>query len=103
MIARIWSARSSRENATRYLDHFERAVAPALSRLDGYVDATVLQRHDANTTHITVVTRWRAIEAVQRFAGADIGAAVVDDEAAAVLTDWDRRVQHYEVAFEHSR
>ena len=100
MIARIWTARATRDNAARYVDHFQRAVVPALQRLDGYVGATVLQRHDPDATHITVLTRWRAIEAVQRFAGSDIGAAVVDDEAASLLTDWDRRVHHYEVAFD---
>jgi heme-degrading monooxygenase HmoA len=46
------------------------------------------------------VTRWRSLDAVRAFAGADPDAAVVEPEAAAVLTRYDARVKHYEVVLE---
>jgi heme-degrading monooxygenase HmoA len=49
---------------------------------------------------VVVVTFWRSAEAVRAFAGDDPEQAVVADEAAALLTDFDRRVRHYEVVAE---
>jgi heme-degrading monooxygenase HmoA len=49
---------------------------------------------------VVVVTFWRSAEAVRAFAGDDPEQAVVADEAAALLTDFDRRVRHYEVVVE---
>ena len=43
-------------------------------------------------------TFWRSVDSVRGFAGADVEAAVVAEEAAALLTQFDRRVRHYEVA-----
>jgi hypothetical protein len=45
-----------------------------------------------------VLTFWRSADAVRGFAGADVEAAVVAEEAAALLTQFDHRVRHYEVA-----
>jgi hypothetical protein len=35
--------------------------------------------------------------AIERFAGADVTAAVVEPEAQALLTRFDSRVEHFEV------
>jgi hypothetical protein len=44
------------------------------------------------------VTVWQSFDAIDAFAGSDRETAVVASEAAALLTDYDRRVRHYEVA-----
>jgi hypothetical protein len=38
------------------------------------------------------------MEAIRGFAGSDVERAVVADEAAALLTEFDHRVRHYEVS-----
>ena len=98
MIARLWSARTTQAKSQSYLQHFSSAVLPALRKFDGYVSSTVLTRPGNNETEILVLTVWQSFTAIDAFAGPDREAAVVGPEAAALLTDYDRRVRHFEVA-----
>lgn len=47
---------------------------------------------------IVVVTRWESMGAISAFAGADVDLAVVEPEARAVLSRFDDRVRHIELA-----
>jgi len=47
---------------------------------------------------ILVITVWQSFAAIDSFAGDDREAAVVAPEAAALLTGYDRRVRHFEIA-----
>ena len=96
MILRMWTAHATSEGAARYQEHFARHVLPTLSRLDGYLGASLLGRNHGEEVELVVVTRWRSIEAVRAFAGDDLARAVVAEEARTVLTRWDPRVRHYE-------
>jgi heme-degrading monooxygenase HmoA len=58
----------------------------------------LLERPSRDTVEITVLTFWKSLDAIRGFAGTDLEEAVVADEAAALLTQFDRRVRHYEVA-----
>lgn len=97
MIARVWMARATAPNAITYREHLEQRVLPVLRGLDGYAGATLLGREMAGQVELTVITRWRSLESVRRFAGADLEQAVVADEAIPLLTWWDRRVRHHEI------
>ncbi len=98
MIARLWSARTTSAQSTRYLEHFWQSVLPSLRTFDGYVSSSVLVRSHGDTVEILVMTVWQSLQAIDAFAGPDHETAVVASEAAALLTDYDRRVRHYEVA-----
>jgi len=98
MIARLWSARATTEQSTRYLEHFWQSVVPSLQTFDGYVCSSVLVRSQGDAVEILVSTVWQSLQAIDAFAGSDRETAVVASEAAALLTDYDRRVRHYEVA-----
>lgn len=98
MIARTWSARTTPELAESYVNHFEQAVQPHLRGITGFLGATVCTRPLPGAVEILVTTYWKSFAAVDAFAGADRDAAVVAAEAAALLTDFDQRVHHYEVA-----
>lgn len=97
MMARTWSARTTREHAPRYAEHLRSHVLPSVRDIDGYEGAMLLQRDIDGGVEIMVITYWRSLEAISAFAGDDIERAVVAEEAAALLTDFDRRVNHYEV------
>jgi mannose-6-phosphate isomerase-like protein (cupin superfamily) len=104
MIARRWRGwADGPEQADAYVTHFEGAVRPRLERTEGFLGAT-LERVAAagGRTEIVVVTRWASMESVRAFAGADVDDAVVEDEARAVLADFDARVRHIELADEHA-
>ena len=68
-----------------------------LRAVDGYAGATLLQRRASAGVEIVVITWWRSLEAIRACAGTDIDAAVVADEAASLLTRFDRRARHYTV------
>jgi heme-degrading monooxygenase HmoA len=100
MIARVWTARTTPAHAPAYADHLRGRVVPKLRALDGYLGASLLRRDADGEAELIVVTRWRSMDAVRAFAGDDAETAVVEDEAAAVLSRYDTRVRHYEVVAE---
>src|SRR6266481_2529729 len=97
-ILRRWSARTTESQLPKYLDHFSKNVLPELRRVPGYLGATVSLRRAQGEVEIVVDTTWRSLESIRAFAGSDVEAAVVANEAAALLTSFDRRVQHSEIA-----
>jgi heme-degrading monooxygenase HmoA len=97
VIARLWSARATPAGARAYADHLRSHVLPAVKQVDGYAGAALLERDASAAVEILVITWWRSLEAIRRFAGPDSEEAVVADEAAALLTSFDRRVRHYEL------
>jgi heme-degrading monooxygenase HmoA len=99
MIARLWSARTTPALSDRYLSHFEKAVQPRLRELEGFLGATVCARREPHGVEILVTTFWESLAAIDAFVGPDRESAVVADEAAALLTDFDRRVRHYDLVF----
>jgi heme-degrading monooxygenase HmoA len=98
MIARVWSARTTGAQAPAYVEHLRTQVLPTLRRMEGYVGARLLERAGRESVEIIVLTFWRSLDAIRRFAGDDLERAVVAEGAAAMLTRFDRRVRHYEVA-----
>jgi heme-degrading monooxygenase HmoA len=96
-IARIWSCRADMAKAELYLQHFREKVLPALDQIPGFLGAMLMRREDKGAIEYTVLTRWVSLDAVRKFAGADIDQAVVDAEIAGVLTSYDKTVKHCEI------
>ncbi len=97
MILRQWTARTTPENAPLYARHVTTKVFPALARIQGHRGAYLLQRERGETMEIVVFTLWDSMDAVRKFAGAEAEKAVVEPEAQAVLTDFDKTVTHFGV------
>lgn len=102
MIVRTWNARARAENVGGYIQHFDELLKPALSKLEGFVSASILLRMNDGTgdVHIVVMTRWESLDAIRAFAGEQIEVAVVEPAAAAVLESYDRHVEHFTVPYE---
>jgi heme-degrading monooxygenase HmoA len=98
MIARVWLAQTTHAQADDYVEHLRTEVLPRTRTVDGYLGTRLLRRATPGAVEIVVVTFWRSVEAIRGFAGDDLEGAVIADEAAALLTQFDRRVRHYEVA-----
>ncbi len=96
-ILRTWSARTTEAQLPKYLEHFSRKVLPELRRVPGYLGATASFRRLEKEIEIVVETNWTSLESIRNFAGPDLEAAVVAREAAALLTNFDRRVRHFEM------
>lgn len=100
VVARLWSARTTPQLAPAYTDYFSQNVLPELRAMPGFVSAQVLTHMDlqGSEAEILVITTWQSFEAIAAFAGPDRDAAVVHPAAAALLTDYDRRVRHFTIA-----
>ncbi len=96
-ILRRWSARTSKAQLPKYLEHFSKNVLPELRRVPGYLGAIVSVGRFDGEIEVVVETTWRSLESIRNFTGPDLEAAVVADEAAALLTSFDRRVRHCEI------
>lgn len=95
-ILRQWTARTSQEQWPRYRAYFSRKVLPDLRTVEGFLGATLFVRRTGGNVDILVETSWRSLESIRAFAGADLEAAVVSEEAIAMLTEFDGRVRHFE-------
>jgi len=97
MIARIWSAQTTRAQAPVYADHLRSHVLPTVRKVDGYAGAMLLERETSDMVEIIVITLWQSLDSIRGFAGGDLEEAVVADEAASLLTQFDQRALHYEI------
>ena len=102
MIARMWSGVAREGSVDAYLAHLRDTTFPALQDLPGHRGGYVLQRVADDRTMVTVITLWDSIDAIARFAGPDVEAAVVPPEAQVLLASWDARAMHWEVAFDNA-
>jgi len=103
MTARIWKAHATPAGARDYHDYFVRVVVPELGAIPGFERATVLQDDRRAAVEITVITWWASLDAIRAFAGPDMTSAVVHDEAARLLIDFDRVVTHHDVTYDRRR
>jgi heme-degrading monooxygenase HmoA len=97
MICRQWRGLARTDQARHYEEHLLRETLPALKRIDGFVDASILVRKLKTGVEFLVETRWASMDAIARFAGSDVEAAVVPEDIQRIMVEYDRRVKHYEV------
>lgn len=97
MILRVWHARAPLNNPSGYPRYFIDHVLPQLQKLDGFMGATLLRQQRAHDIEYVVETRWKSMDPIRVFAGANVDRAVVEPDAQASLIDFDQRVSHYEV------
>jgi heme-degrading monooxygenase HmoA len=98
MVARTWTGTVKRDRIDAYLTHLREKTLPALGGLAGHRGAYVLQRPSGDVVSVTVITLWDSVESIAHFAGTDPERAVVPPEARALLTTWDERAAHWDVA-----
>lgn len=97
MISRQWRGLARREQAHNYIGHLRAETFPALRKVAGFVDASILSRQVEEGVEFLVVTRWESMAAIRQFAGEDPERAVVPAAVATMMLDYDRRVRHFDV------
>jgi heme-degrading monooxygenase HmoA len=98
MIARIWRGWAAAGQADDYQRHYETEVSEHLAAVSGFRGAQLLRKEEGGEVAFTSITWFADLDAVRGFAGDDYEWAVVEDAARAVLSRWDERVSHHEVA-----
>ncbi len=97
MISRLWRGLAKLAHADAYVEHLRKETFPQLSKIPGFIDASILRRTVGDGVDFLIVTRWDSIEAIQRFAGRDTEVAVVPQSVQGFMIEWDRKVRHFEV------
>ena len=98
MIARHWRGLVKPDRASDYESHLHNETLPALEKLHGFLGADVLKRTVDRGVEYLVISRWKSIQSIEQFAGADAEVAVVPPIAQAMMIEYDRRARHYEFA-----
>ncbi len=99
-VIRVWKGESDPVGADAYFRHVTTEVAASLAKLPGFLGMTVWRRDVGAVVEFVVATRWASVRHIEAFAGSDIGRAVVEPAARAVLTRFDDTATHYDLAFE---
>jgi heme-degrading monooxygenase HmoA len=97
MISRQWRGIARSADADRYVSHLKNELFPQLSRLRGFVSASILRRTVFEGIEFRIVTTWDSIDAIRQFAGEDAQRAVVPEAVQEMMVTFDRTVEHYEV------
>ena len=97
MIVRSWRGRAPSSDANAYIEFFKRKVLPILRGIEGFSGVSLLRQNRSSDVEFLVLTRWASLDAVRAFAGTDIRKAVVEPEAAALLSSFDPTVEHFEI------
>jgi heme-degrading monooxygenase HmoA len=100
MIVRSWRGRTTRANASAYVRHVTQKVFATLKKIRGHRGAYLLQREEADSVKFVVLTLWDSMQAIREFAGEQVERAVIEPEAQAVLADFDKVVEHYELVYD---
>jgi heme-degrading monooxygenase HmoA len=98
MIARYWSARLPAQSLPLYAQHFTQHVSPQLKSVPGFIRAELLTCTNGEDSQLIVLSVWASMKAITAFTGSDPEVAVVAPHAAALFTDFDRRVRHFEIS-----
>ena len=97
MISRLWRGLAHPTRAQDYIRHLRAETFPALGKIPGFVDTSILSRPFGAGVEFLILTRWDSIDSIARFAGTDPEAAVIPAKVADMMIEYDRRVRHFQV------
>jgi len=104
MIVRIWHGWTSPANADAYEALLEEEIFVGIQnrRIHGFEGIQLLRREVDDEVEFVTIMRFSSLAAVREFAGDDHEAAVVPDQARALLSRFDERSQHYDLRAEEA-
>jgi heme-degrading monooxygenase HmoA len=101
MIARIWHGYTTPENADAYEAMLKPEPLPGLGKVKGYRGSYVLRRNVGNEVEFITILLWDSLDAIRAMAGPDYESAVVPEARRKVLSRYDTKAAHFEVASLH--
>lgn len=101
MIARVWRGYTKPENADAYEAMLKPEPLPGLSKVKGYRGSYVLRRDAGDEVEFMTVLLWDSIDAIRAVAGPDYETAVVPEQRRKVLSHYEPKAVHFEVASVH--
>ncbi len=102
MIARIWHGRTKAEDFERYSDFLIKRAIPDYRNTEGFIKLIFLRKKEEDVAHFTLITFWKDINAIKKFAGEDFEKAKYYEEDKEFLLEFEEKVEHYEVFAEQT-
>ena len=96
MITRLWRGWTPPDRADAYERFLLDELFPAMRKIRGFRGAEILRRADGDEVAFTTLTRFDSLEAIREFAGDDYENAVIEPEARALLSRYDRQALHFD-------
>ena len=102
MISRIWHGWTTPGNADAYESLLRREIFVGIEsrRMPGFRGIQLLRRNRPDEVEFVTEMWFDTIDAVRTFAGQEYEVAVVPARAQELLSRFDARSQHYEVAID---
>jgi heme-degrading monooxygenase HmoA len=97
MISRHWRGVARLAEADSYVRHLQHDTFPQLSRISGFVSASILRRTVAAGVEFVIVTTWQSMDAIRQFAGDAADVAMVPPVVQRMMVAYDTSVAHYQV------
>ena len=97
MIARLWHGITPASKADGYLDTLNKTGLRECRATPGNRGVYVLRRIDAGVAHFLFISLWDSMDAIARFAGAEVDRARYYPEDREFLLEFEPTVTHYEV------
>ena len=101
MICRLWHGWTAAENAEAYGAYLTEELFPRLARElggRGYRGFHILRRADGSEVGFVTMTWFDSLESVRAFAGPEYETPVITAKAAALLSRYEDRALHYDLA-----
>ena len=99
VIARIWHGEVPRDKANAYEDFLIKRAVPDYESVEGNLGVEILTRYEDNVAHFLVISYWKDLESIKRFAGEDYERAKYYEEDKDFLLKFEEKVQHYKVVW----
>jgi len=97
MIARIWRGITPESKADQYFDYLMATGLKDYVATPGNQGVLVLKNASEERAEFLLISLWESWDAIRRFAGDDIDAAVYYPEDEEYLLTLEPKVVHYEV------
>ena len=95
-VVRRWEAKVARGDLGDWAATFRQRVLPNVRKIDGFESVTFLAGQEDDPAPVTVLMRWRDMEAINRFAGEDPAKTVLPDFMERFFTDYDARATFHD-------
>jgi antibiotic biosynthesis monooxygenase (ABM) superfamily enzyme len=98
MITRLWRGWTSIDNANVYERFLLDELFPSMREIPGFRGADVLRRVEHEEVAFVIVTRFDSVDAIRAFASDDYETPVLEPQALALLSRYERRALHFDTA-----
>jgi heme-degrading monooxygenase HmoA len=101
VIARVWRGYAKPEHADAYEAKLKPELLPGLSKVAGYKASYLLRRDVGDEVEFITIIIWDSLDAIRAVAGPDVERAVVPEDRRPLLSRYDDKAMHYQIATVH--